>query len=398
MVTSDAATFSSRLIDGDQHYYEPADAFTRHLDHSYRHAIRWADVDGRKKLLVNDRVFKMIPNPTFDPIAKPGALAAYFQGKNQAGTDTATLVGQLEPIRPEYRDREQRVARLNDQGVTAAFLLPTLALGIEELLRDDPLAVHATFRAFNRWIEDDWGFNRDGRIVAPAVMTLLDPAEAEKDLAWVIEQGARSICFRPAPICGLHGGCSPADPLYDRFWAMAADAEVLVAYHAADSGYARQAAEWGERTHFQGYKDSPFTEILSLHIERPIFDTLAALVAHGLFDRHPTLRVSTVELGSGWVRELLRRMAISYGKIPQAFHRDPVESFREHVWVTPFQEDHLSELVELIGADHILFGSDWPHPEGMAEPRDVLAQLSDIGHDDIDRIAGGNLGRLLQLF
>jgi hypothetical protein len=59
VVTSDAATFSSPLIDGDQHYYEPADAFTRHLDRSYRHAIRWADVDGRKKLLVKSHPLRL---------------------------------------------------------------------------------------------------------------------------------------------------------------------------------------------------------------------------------------------------------------------------------------------------------------------------------------------------
>jgi predicted TIM-barrel fold metal-dependent hydrolase len=176
---------------------------------------------------------------------------------------------------------------------------------------------------------------------------------------------------------------------------MVAEAELLVAFHAADSGYSRFAAEWGEQTHFQGYKDSPLTEILSLHVERPIFDTLTVMVAHGLFDRHPTLRVATIELGSGWVPELLRRMKISYGKIPQSFRRDPVETFREHVWVTPFQEDNVSTLVGLIGADHVLFGSDWPHPEGVAVPADFRADVADLPVEDQRRILGDNLRNLV---
>jgi len=383
------------VFDADQHFYEPLDAFTRHLDPAHRQAIRWADVEGRTKLLVGDRLFKMIPNPTFDPIARPGALAAYFRGENREGADTATLVGELEPIRPEYRRRGDRIAAMDRQGVTTTLLLPTLALGIEELLHDDPPALHAAFRAFNRWVDEDWGFARDGRIVTAAVMTLADPLQAEADLGWVLERGASCIVFRPAPVMGWGHQRSPADQAHDRFWAMAAEAGVLVAFHAADSGYSRQAADWGERTHFQGYKDSPLTEILSLHIERPIFDTMAALVAHGLFDRHPNLRVATIELGSGWVPELIRRMSISYGKIPQAFRRDPVEAFREHVWVTPFQEDHVAQLVDLLGADHVLFGSDWPHPEGIANPLDFIDQLAGLPDDDVRRIMGGNLRRLL---
>jgi predicted TIM-barrel fold metal-dependent hydrolase len=183
--------------------------------------------------------------------------------------------------------------------------------------------------------------------------------------------------------------------VYDRFWAIAAEARVVVAYHAADSGYARYGADWGEGRWFQGYKDSPFTEILSLHIERPIFDIMAALIGHGVFDRHPELRVATVELGSGWVPELLRRLSLSYGKVPRQFGRDPVEAFRAHVWVTPFQEDHVEDLVQLLGVEHVLFGSDWPHPEGMHEPKAFLDDIAHLSMPQQQRIMGENLFELL---
>jgi predicted TIM-barrel fold metal-dependent hydrolase len=178
---------------------------------------------------------------------------------------------------------------------------------------------------------------------------------------------------------------------------MVTDADLAVIYHAADSGYSHFAAAWGERTHFQGYKDAPLSEILSLHIERPIFDTFAVLVAHSLFDRHPALRVASVELGSGWVPELLRRMAVAYGKMPRAFRRDPVETFYEHVWVTPFHEDSVNQLVARIGADRVLFGSDWPHPEGIREPRDFLPDIADLSETEQRLITSTNLCDLLRL-
>ena len=66
---------------------------------------------------------------------------------------------------------------------------------------------------------------------------------------------------------------------------------------------------------------------------------------------------------------LLKKLAKAYGQMPSAFASDPVETFRDHVWVAPFYEDDLSILKEELGLDHILFGSDWPHAEGLAEPR-----------------------------
>ena len=384
------------LYDCDQHYYEAEDAFTRHVDPSHASAIRWIQLDGYKKLLIGDRLFRMVANPSFDPVAKPGVLADYYKAKNADGVAPKAMM-EMEPIRDEYRDRAARVAVMDEQGVATAFLLPTLALGVEEILNDDPPALHAAFRSFNEWLDEDWGFARDDRIIAPPLVTLVDVEQAEKDLQWLIDRGTRTICLRPAPVSGPFGARSPADPLHDRFWSMVTDAELVLVIHSADSGYSRFAAAWGERTHFQGYKDAPFSEILSLHLERPIFDTMAALLSHGLFDRHPGLRIATVELGSGWVRELLRRMKIAYGKMPRAFTRDPVETFTEHVSVAPFHEDNVAELVDLVGADRVLFGSDWPHPEGIREPADFFADLAGVPEDQQRLITSDNLRSLLRI-
>ena len=61
--------------------------------------------------------------------------------------------------------------------------------------------------------------------------------------------------------------------------------------------------------------------------------------------------------------------------MPHAFDEDPVEAFKRNVYVSPFHEDDLGKLVEVMGADHILFGSDYPHPEGLAEPCSYLDHL-----------------------
>ena len=101
-----------RPFDADNHYYEAEDAFIRHIDPKMRkRCMQWAEVDGKKRLLVAGKINKFIPNPTFDPIAKPGSLEDYFRGKNDGGLDMKTMFGDLEPIdsHPAYRDRAARV-------------------------------------------------------------------------------------------------------------------------------------------------------------------------------------------------------------------------------------------------------------------------------------------------
>jgi predicted TIM-barrel fold metal-dependent hydrolase len=381
------------LYDADEHYYEAEDAVTRHLDRQFRHAVRWIDLDGRRTLLVNDRLLTIVPNPTYDPVGVPGSLEAYFRAENQDGREIRDIL-KSHAIQPAYRVRAERLTAMDTQGVDFTWLLPSLGLGLEEMLLDDIDGLYAVFESYNRWLDEDWGYDRDGRIQTGPLLSLIDPVRAEQELTRVLDLGARFVTLRPAPVAVPGRPRSLGDPAHDRIWAMAAEAGVVVVFHAADSGYGRYLRDWGENQRYTGMKMSPFTEVMSAHIERPIFDTAAALVCHGVFDRHPTLRVASLELGAGWVPYLLRRFRAAYGKTPQLFGRDPVESFREHVWVAPFYEDDIGALRDLIGADRILLGSDWPHPEGLAEPRAWVPDFAALDPDEQRRALRENLREL----
>jgi len=74
-----------------------------------------------------------------------------------------------------------------------------------------------------------------------------------------------------------------------------------------------------------------------------------------------------------------------------------VTFFRRHVYVAPYPEDDIVRLVEMIGAEHVLFGSDWPHPEGVAEPLAFLKYLEGLSDAQIRTIARDNGVRLLGL-
>ena len=103
-----------------------------------------------------------------------------------------------------------------------------------------------------------------------------------------------------------------------------------------------------------------------------------------------------MENGSKWVKGLLDTFRHVVGQMPQEFKEHPVETFRRHVFVAPFYEEPLAELAEMIGVSQILFGSDYPHPEGLAEPVDFVHELEGFDPADVERVMSTNLKRLIE--
>jgi predicted TIM-barrel fold metal-dependent hydrolase len=345
-----------------------------------KRCMQWATIEGRKRLLVGGKVNHFIPNPTFDPVAKPGILDEYFRGKNPDGKDIRTLFGELDPIHPAYRNRDAKIALLDEQKIEGCFLFPTLGVGMEESLKHDPEAALAAFRGFNRWMEEDWGFAYQNRIFAAPYISLIDPAAAVEELEFGLARGARVVVLRSAPIFDGRTSRSLGNPVYDPFWARAAEAGITVAFHSGDSGYNTYADAWGCGGEFESFRYDTLRLCLSAN---PIRDTMAALVCNGVYERHPRLRIATIESGSDWVAGLVKSLKKAYGQAPKSFASDPVEQFLSHVWVSPYYEDDLERLRDKIGADHVLFGSDFPHAEGLAEPTDFVYDLKGWSPDDI---------------
>lgn len=382
------ATIDFDLFDADNHYYEATDAFTRHIEPEFaRRGIQWAEVDGRRRLLVGGRVNRFIPNPGFDPVARPGCLDEYFRGRSPAN-DIRGAFGELEPIRAEYRDRDARIVRMDEQSMAGCFMFPTLGVGMEEALVGDPDAAHGAFRAFNRWVDEDWGLHHRERIFSAPYLTLLDPDQAVDEARWAVANGARVVVMRAGPVMHPSGGRSPGDALYDPLWSVLADAGVTVAYHSGEAGYGRYVVDWGESSEFEAFRRTPLYGVLTS--DRAISDTIAALVCHGVFDRHPTLRVATIESGSEWVHPLLKKLSKAYSMTPGAFATDPAEAVRNHVWVAPYYEDDIRHLADALGVERVLFGSDWPHAEGLTEPIAFVEDLDGFDDHEVRRIMRDN--------
>jgi predicted TIM-barrel fold metal-dependent hydrolase len=390
------AQTDTRPIDADNHYYEPLDAFTRHQDPAMRRrGVQIVREGKRVFVVIGDKINRFIPNPTFDPVIVPGCMDLHFRAKVPKGVDVATLM-KVEPIHDEYRDRNIRLDVMDAQGLGAALMFPTLACGVEQALVNDPEAAVASLSAFNRWLEEDWGFSYLNRIIAVPMLSLADPAAAEAELASLFERGARVIHIRPAPVPGAGGPRSLGDPAHDRVWSMLAEANIPVAFHLGDSGYNRNAAAWGGNALFEPFSGARTDPLESIVIDdRAIYDTMACLVCHGVFVRHPKLRVASIENGSDWVPILAKRLSKKANQMPKAFAEHPVDQLRRNVWVAPYYEDDIKTVAETIGFEKILFGSDWPHGEGLANPVDFAHDLEGFPPAEVQKVMRGNVVNFL---
>ena len=390
-------TLAFPVFDADNHMYETPDAFTKYLPAEYEGLIKYVEVNGRTKIAVKNLISDYIPNPTFERVAAPGAQEEYFRIGNPEGKSRREILGRGIDALPGFSSPEPRLALMDELGLDRALMWPTLASLLEERLRGDPLATHTVVHALNQWMAEHWTFNYENRMFPTPVIHLGIVDRAEEELEWVLERGAKIILIRPAPVVGFKGPRSIALPEFDPFWAKVAEADILVGMHASDSGYQRYMNEWegirdGEMTPFKG--GSGFQAIIG-HQGRPIIDTVASLIGHGLCSRFPTLRFTPVENGSNWVRPLLNDMEHAWEFSPNAFEEHPVEVFKRNIYVHPFHEEDPKGLVEILGADRVLFGSDYPHPEGMADPITFVDDLAGLPEDDIKLIMGGNLNRLM---
>ena len=387
------------LYDGDNHYYEPRDAFTRHIEPKYRdRAVRVIrGDDGEERILVGDRPFTFLDTGTnFDVTQKPGSLRAFL--KSLGSDDPADMNEVMIPVDPAFVQRDARLALMDRQGIEAVLLFPTLGVCVEHFMKDDPEQTCANVRAFNRWLQEDWGFAHQGRIFASPLLSLVDVNEAVKELEWCLAHGARVINVRTGPAFGR----SPGDPHFDPFWARANEAGLTVAYHVGEAGYNELfSTAWGEAANPPSHHQSAF-QWTCMYGDRPIMDTICSLLMMNFFGRFPNVKVLSVENGSIWVPYLLKAMDKMKGMgrngpWPGGYVRGRASDvFKQHVWVNPYHEEDHVALAELIGVDHVVYGSDFPHAECVPEPDEWLADIQGkFAKDDLKKILRDNARHLV---
>jgi predicted TIM-barrel fold metal-dependent hydrolase len=425
------------INDADNHFVEPLDMYERYIDPKWRDkAVRFVtDERGRKTQLFAGRPSKnaltrdsvpqneedlealastAAPTVADEHAPKPGDGGARAPGmflsrlnpyKDLTEAERKELIATFKEQEASWGNAALRLALMDEQGIEAALMFPGIVLTLEFEFVDDVDAIYANTQAFNRWIHDEVGYAYENRIFLPPYISLADVDLAVKEVERVIDEGAPVVQFMAGHAHGgrhnPRGGRSIADPVFDPVWARINEAGVRVATHLGPTDYVKQGADWSEDPEAV-LRDLDALQWVLYWGDRPAMETVAGMILHNLFGRFPNVHVCIAEQGTVWLPYVLRKMdhaflmgrGAKWGKLD----RRPSDIFREHFVVPPFPEENVQRVVAEVGVEPIVFGSDFPHGEGLAYPRQyVSAQLSGIPDDHVRAIMRDNLARFLQL-
>jgi len=366
------SSYSGPIFDCDTHMYEVDDAWSRYLPQQYAkdYDTRFrTGEDGDFALYVGDRKIEITSNYYTEDgrVAPPGKLHEWLRAMKEGKGEVEMRVHKT----PDMYDRDARLAKMDEFGVEGCILYVGNMVGTLSYLTEiEP--TYAYLNAYNRWLEEDWGFAHKGRIFATPVVSLASLEHAVEQAKWVVSRGARAVLMPMGPF----GGRAPADPYFDPFWSILNEAHVKVVYHVSEAIYLEPHMKlWGEKMQQSRLNQTAFVWMHG-YSERPVIETISSLIFWNFFERFPNIRVMSAENGSEWVPAMLQKMDKVRGIAKNAFwpagqlKERPSNIFKEHVSIVAYPEDDIAGVIELCGTDRFLvMGSDYPHSEGVAEPR-----------------------------
>jgi predicted TIM-barrel fold metal-dependent hydrolase len=378
------------VIDVDQHLFEPRGMWREHIDPGLRDrslAIEddelgypWLTWRGERLYLAE--------------LQFPGQAKAIGEMRMRLARGEKAEHRYDDLLPDEYQDPKARLARLDEWGLDAAVLFPNFGLLWEDMLSEDLEALCGNMRAYNRWMASALA-GAGGRMHGVAHMTLRDETWALDELRRLEADGVGVAMVAPAPVDGK----ALSHPDLDRLWAAFCEHGVSPVFHVGGfRGPLDPAWYEGDPERVDRVMDSVF-----LWVAPAV--ALANMIIHGTFDRHPDLRVGVVELTAHWVPQFTLMLEGAYGfyvarhgEPPRKLELRPSEYMKRNVRVAALAYEQPGNLISLVGEDTFMFGSDWPHAEGIAEPlRSYEQAVGDLPEPSRSKLYGGNASWLLRI-
>jgi predicted TIM-barrel fold metal-dependent hydrolase len=378
----------ARIIDADTHFMEPPGVYLDHVARRDRELALRVEPDERGWPWLVHRGRRLGPMDQHTP-GRPDLIGEQRR-RHAAGERWREA-----PAPADACDPRERLRHLAEQGVDGSIVFPNLGLAWEDALRDDLPSVLANCEAYNTWLLEEQLPACDGRLHPVAHLTLRDPDWFDREIERLARGGIRLAMVAAHPVDGR----SLAHPDLDRVWARFQDLGVAVCFHVERIRPPLDPA-------WYALDPAPANKLLDMvFLYLPPALALTSLIVHGTLERFPGLRIGVFELSAGWVPGFLLHLegachfyASQNGQPLAELSLRPSEYFKRQVRVNAFPLEGAADLMQHTGPGVFMWGSDYPHAEGMKHPsfRDYLrVQPRALSEPEKDALGGGNAAFLL---
>ena len=348
-----------KIIDADSHVIEPPAMWGQYLEPKFREFAPSADMKIKG-----------------EPISQKISPQVQAEGNKQ--------MMQAHPH--AYLNRynpESHVQSMTQMGIDVAFIYPNYGLWLFAIDSLPAEVIGAFVRAYNTWLYEEFCSYDPARLKGVAAVNQHDPEDMVKELHRMANLGWKAVFLRPNPVKGR----ILSDPAYEPFWAACEDLDMAVGIH--EGHWSRLPTTGADRFHTR----------FALHAcSHPMEQMMAllALIEGGVLERHPQLRIGFLESGCGWLPYWLWRLDEEYQVTPwevkDRVRLMPSEYFRRQCFIAVEpSEPYLSQLIDYIGSDNIIFGSDYPH---MDHKPDIVSQVlkleKDLAKETVEKILADN--------
>jgi predicted TIM-barrel fold metal-dependent hydrolase len=380
------------ILDADSHWAEPHDLFTSRAPAAIKDRVpRVEDVDGTLMWVFDGH-----------PVGRFSAAGVIGRDGVKEEANIALNEWTHDKVHVGAYDPKVRLEVLDECGIDAQVIFPsTIGLGGQDLgLVDDQDLCRMAIEIYNDGmaeIQADSG----NRLLPMPLMPAWDVDACVAETKRVAALGARGVNMTSDP--QDLGAPDLANRAWDPFWEICSELELPVHFHIGASVTAMTFyGNYAWPSHAENVKLAIGGTMLFIGNSRVVTNVILS----GLFDRHPDLKMVSVESGVGWIPFILEaldyEMAENAPRELAALKKMPSEYFRSNFYATFWFENHrnkLPDLIEAVGEDNILFETDFPHPTCLypSPLESVEAKMATLSPDARRKIMGENARQLYRL-
>lgn len=380
------------IFDADQHLNESADCYTRNIESKYADRTIRLVGDG---MVVDGKHYERDHRDGL--VSWPGSLKEMLKGMKKGSGEE----GAYEFMKPDpaFSNPDLRLEMMDSQKIDKCILYSNGPGLLAEHIIDDEDLYYASSWSYLRYLEEEWGFSTASRMFVAPIFSFRNVDRTVEQLDWFFEHGGKVVSFVPGPAYGR----SPGDPHFDRIWGRISDAGATVSYHINEAigGYkADRSTIWGEPPHPTFFTQSAWQWYWA-YGDVPAQETFSSLVYSNVFNRFPNLHIISAEHGCEWIPLFIRKLDKMRGMgrngpwVGGQLPERPSAIFKRHFRVIPFWEDDIDSVIDQVGPDVLINGSDFPHAEGLAFPTQMVEHLGSLNDEQKRQVMVGTGTSLL---